>query len=91
MKRRQQNQENSEWRTPQGNGASPILANIYLYYVLDNWFDVIVKRQCEGECYLIGYCYDFVCCFQNLYEAKYQYYGVTDNIRKGKNFLMQTK
>ena len=60
----------SERGTPQGNGASPILANIYLHYVLDNWFDVIVKRQCKGECYLIRYCDDFVCCFQNQYEAK---------------------
>ncbi len=60
----------SEGGTPQGNGASPILANIYLHYVLDNWFDVIVKRQCRGECYLIRYADDFICCFQNGYEAK---------------------
>ncbi|SFG08805.1 group II intron reverse transcriptase/maturase [Desulfotomaculum arcticum] len=53
----------SEQGTPQGNGASPILANIYLHYVLDNWFGVIVKRQCQGEAYLIRYCDDFVCCF----------------------------
>ena len=38
--------------------------------LLDNWFDVIVKRQCKGECYLIRYCDDFVCCFQNEYEAR---------------------
>ena len=38
----------SEQGTPQGNGASPVLANIYLHYVLDNWFDVVVKRQCRG-------------------------------------------
>ena len=60
----------SERGTPQGNGASPILANMYLHYVLDNWFDVIVKRQCSGESYLIRYADDFVCCFQNEYEAK---------------------
>lgn len=60
----------SEQGTPQGNGASPVLANIYLHYVLDNWFDVIVKRQCEGECYLIRYADDFVCCFQNKREAE---------------------
>ena len=59
----------SETGTPQGNGASPILANIYLHYVLDNWFDVIVQRQCTGECYMVRYADDFVCCFQNRYEA----------------------
>ncbi|MBR0091080.1 MAG: group II intron reverse transcriptase/maturase [Lachnospiraceae bacterium] len=60
----------SETGTPQGNGASPILANVYLHYVLDNWFDVIVKRQCKGESYLIRYADDFVCCFQNKWEAE---------------------
>ena len=59
----------SEQGTPQGNGASPILANIYLHYVLDNWFDVTVKRHCQGEAYLIRYCDDFVCCFQNKWEC----------------------
>ena len=54
----------SEKGTPQGNGASPILANIYLHYVLDLWFDVVVKKYCRGECYLIRYADDFVCCFQ---------------------------
>lgn len=64
----------SEKGTPQGNGASPVLANIYLHYVLDNWFEVIVKRQCQGECCLIRYCDDFVCCFQNKWEAE-AFYG----------------
>ena len=60
----------SESGSPQGNGASPVLANIYLHYILDNWFDVIVQRQCRGQCYLIRYADDFVCCFQNKYEAE---------------------
>ena len=46
------------------------MANIYLHYVLDNWFDVIVKRQCRGESYLVRYADDFVCCFQKKYEAE---------------------
>lgn len=72
----------SERGTPQGNGASPILANIYLHYVLDNWFDVIVKRQCKGECYLIRYCDDFVCCFQNPYEAQIFRQRLEERFRK---------
>ena len=60
----------SESGSPQGNGASPVLANVYLHYVLDNWFDYIVQRQCRGQCYLIRYADDFVCCFQNKWEAE---------------------
>lgn len=72
----------TERGTPQGNGASPMLANIYLHYVLDNWFDVIVKRQCTGECYLIRYCDDFVCCFQKRYEAEVFKQRLEERFRK---------
>lgn len=61
---------NSEKGTPQGNGASPLLANIYLHYVLDNWFDVMIKRKYKGEAYIVRYCDDFVCCFQYEWEAE---------------------
>ena len=72
----------SEQGTPQGNGASPVLANIYLHYVLDMWFDVKVKRQCQGEAYLIRYCDDFVCCFQNKWEAEEFYLRLIERFRK---------
>lgn len=72
----------SEKGTPQGNGASPVLANIYLHYVLDNWFDVIVKRQCQGQSYLIRYCDDFVCCFQNKREAEVFYERLQERFEK---------
>ena len=72
----------SEKGTPQGNGASPVLANIYLHYVLDNWFDVKVKRQCKGEAYLIRYCDDFVCCFQNKWEAEEFYQNLIERFAK---------
>lgn len=64
----------SEKGVPQGNGASPILANVYLHYVLDLWFEVKVRQECKGEAYLIRYCDDFVCCFQNKWEAE-KFYG----------------
>jgi group II intron reverse transcriptase/maturase len=60
----------TEKGVPQGNGASPILANVYLHYVLDLWFDIVVKKECKGDAYLIRYCDDFVCCFQNKWEAE---------------------
>ncbi len=72
----------SEKGTPQGNGASPILANVYLHYVLDSWFVVRVKRQCQGQCYLIRYCDDFVCCFQNKWEAEPFYRGLQKRFEK---------
>lgn len=73
---------NSERGTPQGNGASPILANIYLHYVLDLWFERVVKRKLEGQCYLIRYCDDFVCCFQTKREAERFYRVLQKRFKK---------
>lgn len=56
--------------TPQGGVISPILANIYLHYALDNWFENAVKKQCQGEAILIRYADDFVCAFQFKEDAK---------------------
>ena len=76
----------TEKGTPQGNGASPVLANLYLHYVLDYWFDVKIKRRCKGEAYLIRYCDDFVCCFQNKWEAEEFYLKL---IERFKNFGLE--
>ena len=35
--------------TPQGGAVSPILANVYLHYALDGWFEETVKRHCKGN------------------------------------------
>jgi group II intron reverse transcriptase/maturase len=56
--------------TPQGAIVSPILANIYLHYVLDLWFEKRIKRQLKGYAALIRYADDFVVCFQSQKEAK---------------------
>ena len=50
--------------TPQGGVVSPILANIYLHFVLDHWFERVVKPHCRGQAYLIRFADDFVCAFQ---------------------------
>jgi len=56
--------------TPQGGIVSPVLANIYLHYALDVWFEQIVKSHCVGKAYLCRYADDFVCAFTNEHDAK---------------------
>jgi group II intron reverse transcriptase/maturase len=61
--------ENSEWRstdkgTPQGGSISPLLANIYLHYVLDLWFEKKIRKQLRGKARLVRYCDDFVFLFE---------------------------
>jgi len=59
----------SELGTPQGGSVSVLLSNIYLHYVLDLWFEKIVKPRMKGEAYLIRYIDDFVVCFQYRADA----------------------
>ena len=51
----------SDKGTPQGSILSPMLANIFLHYVLDEWFETTVKNQVRGFCELVRYADDFVC------------------------------
>jgi group II intron reverse transcriptase/maturase len=53
-----------ETGTPQGGIVSPILANIYLHYALDLWFEHKVKPHCRGRAKIVRYVDDFVCAFQ---------------------------
>ena len=50
--------------TPQGGIISPILANIYLHYVLDRWFYGDVKKRGSGEAYMVRYADDFIATFR---------------------------
>jgi RNA-directed DNA polymerase len=50
--------------TPQGGVVSAVLANIYLHYALDLWFEKIVKPRCQGDAMIMRFADDFVCCFQ---------------------------
>jgi group II intron reverse transcriptase/maturase len=56
--------------TPQGGIISPILANIYLHFVLDLWFQKVVIPHCSGEACLIRYADDFVCAFAKEADAR---------------------
>ncbi len=46
--------------TPQGGVISPMLANIFLHHVLDEWFVKEVKPRMKGRCFLIRFADDFV-------------------------------
>lgn len=56
--------------TPQGGPISCVLANIYLHYVLDLWFEKKFKKWCQGEAYLTRFVDDFVCCFEYKRDAE---------------------
>jgi group II intron reverse transcriptase/maturase len=56
--------------TPQGGVISPLLANIFLHYVLDVWFEQQVKPRLKGHAYLIRYADDFVIGFANERDAR---------------------
>lgn len=59
--------------TPQGGLISPILANVYLHYVLDLFFEKYIKPKLKGEAYLVRYADDFIIMFQYENEAKQVY------------------
>lgn len=63
--------EQTEQGTPQGGNLSPILANIFLHYVLDEWFEKELKPHLKGQCYLVRYCDDFVILVQYKEEAEF--------------------
>lgn len=67
---------------PQGGVVSPILANIYLHYVIDLWFEKVVRRQCQGAAYMVRYADDNVFCFQNREEARKFYQDLEERLRK---------
>ena len=59
----------NEEGTPQGGSISVLLSNLYLHYVLDLWFERVVKPRLRGEAYLVRYIDDFVVCFQYREDA----------------------
>jgi group II intron reverse transcriptase/maturase len=56
--------------TPQGGVVSPILSNIYLHHVLDEWFENEVRPRLAGSCTLVRFADDFVMTFKNHHDAK---------------------
>jgi RNA-directed DNA polymerase len=55
--------------TPQGGVISPLLSNIYLHHVLDEWFEKEVRPRLRGPCTLVRFADDFVMTFKNPHDA----------------------
>jgi RNA-directed DNA polymerase len=60
----------SETGIGQGQVVSPLLANIYLHYVLDEWFEQEVKPRLRGEAHEVRFADDFILCFQYKEDAE---------------------
>ena len=60
----------SDKGTVQGDAMSPVLANIYLHYVLNLWFERVARKQLKGYAKLIVYADDFVVCFEDNESAR---------------------
>ena len=76
----------SETGTGQGQPISPLLANIFLHYILDEWFENEVKPRLKGEAYEIRFADDAILCFQHKEDAekvlgvlpkRFEKYGLT--------------
>ena len=76
----------SDKGTGQGQTISPLLANIYLHYVLDEWFEDVVKPRLRGEAHEIRFADDALLCFhyredaekvKNVLSKRFAKYGLT--------------
>lgn len=79
--------EEGEWSkteagTPQGAVISPIMANIYLHYVLDLWVDNWRRKHARGEVYIVRYADDFVMGFQYRSDAEQMSAALRERMNK---------
>jgi hypothetical protein len=62
--------------------VSPVLANVYLHYVLDLWFEHKVRKVNRGTSRLFRYADDFVACFDYRHEAAEFEKALAEPLRK---------
>lgn len=77
--------------SPQGSVISPILANIYLHYALDLWFEKKVKPNSIGETYICRLADDFICAFRYKEDAKRFYNALGKRLGKFELELAEEK
>ena len=56
--------------TPQGGVVSPILSNVFLHHVIDEWFTQVVQPRLRGPSTLVRFCDDFVMLFAHRADAE---------------------
>jgi group II intron reverse transcriptase/maturase len=88
--------EGAEWKdttegTPQGAGISPLLANIFLHYVLDLWVHQWRRRQARGRIIIVRYADDFVMGFQYEADARQMLADLRERLGKFKLSLNEDK
>jgi group II intron reverse transcriptase/maturase len=79
--------ESNEWHetdrgTPQGAGISPLLANIFLHYVLDLWVHQWRRRRASGRVSIVRYADDFVMGFEKAADAQRMLVDLKDRLAK---------
>jgi group II intron reverse transcriptase/maturase len=67
---------------PQGGLISPVLANVYLHYVIDMWFAKVVATRSTGRAEMVRYADDVVFCFENEGDAKGFYEVLKERLKK---------
>ncbi|MCY0880917.1 MAG: group II intron reverse transcriptase/maturase, partial [Firmicutes bacterium] len=77
--------------TPQGGNLSPLLANVYLHYALDLWFEKVVQPRSRGAAYLVRYADDFVAGFQYAEDAQRFYTALGPRLAKFSLTLAEEK
>jgi RNA-directed DNA polymerase len=68
--------------TPQGGIISPLLANIYLHYVLDLWAHDWRNKRARGDVYIVRYADDAVVCFQYEQDARVMARAMTERLAR---------
>jgi group II intron reverse transcriptase/maturase len=81
----------TEQGTPQGGIVSPVLANIYLHYVLDLWFEKSAQKEIQGDVQLIRYADDFLIGFQHKAQAERFLQKLKERLKKFKLELAPDK
>jgi group II intron reverse transcriptase/maturase len=72
----------TEAGVPQGGLISPVLANVYLHYVIDMWFAKAIAAKCKGRAEMVRYADDIVFCFEKEGDARSFYGALKERLGK---------